>query len=111
MTIPVVPDTASTVDGLSPVGGNRLRDVDRDDIESDNESEPDVNNPAVQNNAVLEGVELEGVQNISEIVWSEVQIPEDANAEGSSVPKCLGNPRSMGKPTRKNCHRLSAFQL
>jgi len=35
----------------------------------------------------------------------------DNNAEESSVPKFLANARSIGKPTQKNCHRLSPFQL
>ena len=56
-------------------------------------------------------VENEAPQDITEIVWSEVQIPVDNNAENSSVPKFLGNPRSAGKPTLKNCQRVTPFQL
>ncbi len=106
-----IPDTASTVEGLTPVGGTELRDVDRDDVQSDNDPDPEVTNPAVQNQIVLGEVENEGNQDISEIIWSEVEIPEDINAEESSVPKFLGNSRRLGKPRVKNCHRLSPFQL
>ena len=107
MALEVVPNTASTVDRLIREDEIELRDVDRDDILSDNDPEPDITDPAVQNQAVLAQVENEVIQDITEIIWSEVEIPVDDNAENSSVPKFLANPRSAGKPTIKNCQRLS----
>jgi hypothetical protein len=106
-----VPNTTSTVDVLSPSDSTTLRDIDRDDILSDNDSEPDILNPAVQNEVVLGGVENEGNDNISDIVWSEIAIPVNTDVVGSGLPQFLGNSRNLGKPTVKNCKRMTPLGL
>ena len=72
----VVPDTASTINELTPLAENRLRYIDRDDVNSENECEPDAQHPAVQNEVVLGGVENDGIQELTGLVWSDIPIPD-----------------------------------